>query len=125
MVNNNDWLKAVKEGDTVFYVYGGFASRTLKPVVVERVTKTQVIINSTKYRMADASEIGSSSRWGNDHISPYNDENKHIFEVQEKRRVVDNQWSELQKIVKPQYISEGKLESVLGIMEQLKKEAMG
>lgn len=119
MSNENDWLKTIKEGDTVFYEYGGFASRTLKPMTVERVSKTQVVIGGTKYHKENGSEVGG--RWSSKHILPHNEENKHIFEVQEKRKIVDHQWDELQKIVKPRYIPEGKLEDVAKILEQLKK----
>ena len=118
MSNNNDWLKTVKEGDNVFYEYGGFAGTTLKPVVIERVTKTQIVVNRTKYRL-DGTEVGANSY--HKYLLPYTDENKHIYTIQEKRRSVDKQWDELQKIVKPRYIPEDKLGVVAGIMEQLKK----
>jgi len=117
MLDDNDWLKTIKQGDMVFYEGGGFVHRVIQPRAVKRVTKTQIVVDDIKFRIDTGRAVGG---YTSHYLLPYNDKNKHAYTIQEKRREVNRQWKELQNLIKVQYLPEGKLAAVSGSMEQLK-----
>jgi hypothetical protein len=115
-------FEGLKEGDNIFEQYGGFSSVRLHLTKVTRVTKTQIIVNQTKYRI-DGSKIGG--KWSSGCLRPYTLENIHHYEIQEKRAALGNLWSSVEQNLKPQYIPEDKLDRVSELLQQLKKEVVG
>jgi hypothetical protein len=56
---NNDWLSNLKAGDRVYINRGSSIGYNLTPAIVERTTKTTIIVNDSKYRKSDGVKQGN------------------------------------------------------------------
>jgi hypothetical protein len=115
-----DIFENIKVGDTVFYHNRGFSNSYLKPEKVTKVSKTMFSINGTadRFRREDGRAI-TSDRWGGSNILPYTDENKHIYEIQQKRQEIDGKWERLKNFIMVKHIPEDRLNKVNEILDTL------
>jgi hypothetical protein len=80
-----EWLKTLKEGDSLFIEYGGFGSNRISPVTVKRITPTMIIISTGDRFRHNGNEIGGG-KW--DHgkwLRQDNDEMKEAYWMQNAR----------------------------------------
>jgi hypothetical protein len=88
MGTNDDFLLNLKPGDRVI-VSGRFASDDMLKIV-DRITKTQIIIGGVKFRRDNGYRIGTY-QWNMVHLSPVTDEKLYrIRVVQARRFIADN-----------------------------------
>jgi len=59
MEQNNDWIKNLKQGDKVFVEVGHFSTYTVRPGIVERFTKTLIVLKDGRKFRFDGTEVGS------------------------------------------------------------------
>lgn len=66
-MENDDWLKTLKDGDKIYLKYGGFGLDRLTPTTVTRITKTMIILGTGDRFRHNGSEIGggpwSHGKW--------------------------------------------------------------
>ena len=52
-MTNNDWLSNLKAGDRVYINRGSSIGYNFVPAIVQRTTKTTIIVDDKKYRRSD------------------------------------------------------------------------
>lgn len=67
-MTNNNWLQNLKAGDTVMRQSTSIGS-VATPVKIDRVTATQIIIGSTRFRRSDGHRMGEGNSWYSHWIS--------------------------------------------------------
>jgi hypothetical protein len=84
-----EWLEKLKDGDVVI-VTGGGGCQPDRIGVVDRLTKTQIVLKGgARYRRTSGREVGGSTWFSTHLVEPEADRVDKIREAQERRRMVE------------------------------------
>lgn len=89
----------VKAGDKLIRCYGGYGNFSYEYVLVDRVTKTMIIVGNERYNKKHGDRVGDSGRWAStDHLYFITDQMVERVELSRQKELKRSYVSALNKI---------------------------
>jgi hypothetical protein len=118
-----EWLKTLKEGDSIFLEAGGFGRNHLYPDKVKRITKTMIILEGSSSRFRMNGELIGRGTW--DHgswLNPDNNETREQYWMQGERSKLLSLLNALNTRINLDSLTHEQLERLVPALAAIKEE---
>jgi|WetSurMetagenome_2_1015567.scaffolds.fasta_scaffold142667_2 hypothetical protein len=121
-MGDNDWLKNLKIGDSVFIETSAFGTNNVQPDKVKKITKTMIILDSgTRFHM-DGNVVRKWEMTYSRFIHPNNEAIREKYLIQNFRKELITILSGFRDIINYPNLSREQLEKIISSLREIKNE---